>query len=431
MKNLKVRVPMYFIGLFIMTIGIAISVKSNLGVSPVSSIPYTMQVVWEIEMGKATILFHCFLVVLQILLLRKNFKMINLMQIGVGVIFGYFTTFCNWGASFLPTPSNLVVRLLMVLVSTVLVAFGIFLYMPPNIMPLAGEGAMQAVSDVTGIEFPKVKIGFDITMVCISLISCLTFIRNMGSVGIGTILAALLVGTVLGVISKRFGAARDRLLYPEQFEGNTMENTAPVAEHYVITISREYGSGGREIGRMLAEHLGIKYYDLDVIHQVAMESGVSEKLVEEMEQTVKNPTVHSFYYWCTQSTKEEELPIVERIFHAQTKIIKKIAKKESCVIVGRLANYILREEPNCFNIFVGAEMDAKIKRVVERDGIEEKKAKTKIEKVEKERANHCMYFTHKHWRDLRNYDVYVKSNFLGTEKTAEFILQMFKEKYNF
>lgn len=258
MKNLKVRVPMYFIGLFIMTIGIAISVKSNLGVSPVSSIPYTMQVVWEIEMGKATILFHCFLVVLQILLLRKNFKMINLMQIGVGVIFGYFTTFCNWGASFLPTPSNLVVRLLMVLVSTVLVAFGIFLYMPPNIMPLAGEGAMQAVSDVTGIEFPKVKIGFDITMVCISLISCLTFIRNMGSVGIGTILAALLVGTVLGVISKRFGAARDRLLYPEQFEGNTMENTAPVAEHYVITISREYGSGGREIGRMLAEHLGIK-----------------------------------------------------------------------------------------------------------------------------------------------------------------------------
>lgn len=74
MKNLKVRVPMYFIGLFIMTIGIAISVKSNLGVSPVSSIPYTMQVVWEIEMGKATILFHCFLVVLQILLLRKNLR---------------------------------------------------------------------------------------------------------------------------------------------------------------------------------------------------------------------------------------------------------------------------------------------------------------------------------------------------------------------
>lgn len=212
MKNLKVRVPMYFIGLFIMTIGVAISVKSNLGVSPVSSIPYTMTCVWGIEMGKATILFHCFLVAVQILLLRKKFKPVNLMQIAVGIVFGYFTTFCNWSVSFLPDPSNIIVRLIMMLVSTVLIAFGIFLYMPPNIMPLAGEGAMKAVSDVSEIEFPKVKIGFDVSMVVISLISCLVFIKDFGSVGAGTIIAAFLVGTVLGFISKWFGTARDKLL---------------------------------------------------------------------------------------------------------------------------------------------------------------------------------------------------------------------------
>lgn len=135
--------------------------------------------------------------------------------------------------------------------------------MPPNIMPLAGEGAMKAISDISGIEFPKVKIGFDVSMVVISLISCLVFIKSFGSVGIGTIIAALLVGMVLGFISKRFGAVRDKLLYPEQFLEEEPKVSVPT--NYVITISREYGSGGREIGRILAEQLGIKYYDLDVI----------------------------------------------------------------------------------------------------------------------------------------------------------------------
>lgn len=112
MKHLKIRIPMYFIGLFIMTIGIALSVKSNLGVSPVSSIPYTITCVWGIEMGKATILFHIVLVILQILLLRKNFKPVQLLQVPVGVVFGYFTTFCNYMVSFLPTPENLAIRIL-------------------------------------------------------------------------------------------------------------------------------------------------------------------------------------------------------------------------------------------------------------------------------------------------------------------------------
>lgn len=210
--HLSKRLIIYFLGLFTMTIGVALSVKSNLGVSPVSSIPYTMTCIWGIEMGKATIIFHCFLVLLQMILLRRNFKPINLLQVLVGIIFGYFTTFCNWGVSFLPTPENLVIRLLMMLISTVIIAFGIFMYLPPNIMPLAGEGAMKAVSDVTGIAFPKVKVGFDITMVVISLISCLIFIKGLGSVGIGTIVAAFLVGSILNVIENVLGNYRDKWL---------------------------------------------------------------------------------------------------------------------------------------------------------------------------------------------------------------------------
>lgn len=209
---MKVRIPMYFVGLFIMTIGIALSVKSNLGVSPVSSIPYTMTCVWGIEMGKATIIFHAVLVLIQILILRKRFKPINLLQVVVGIVFGYFTTFCNYLATFLPSTDNIAMRIVLMLVSTVFIAVGIFFYLPADLIPLAGEGVMQAVSDVTKIEFSKVKIGFDCSMVIISVITCLICIHSLGSVGVGTVIAAFLVGFNLGRVNKAFGAKRDKLL---------------------------------------------------------------------------------------------------------------------------------------------------------------------------------------------------------------------------
>ena len=211
-NHLKIRTALYFVGLFVMTIGIALSVKSNLGVSPVSSIPYTMTCVWGIEMGKATILFHIVLVLLQILLLRREFKPAQLLQVLVGVVFGYFTTFCNYMVSFLPTPENLAIRVGMVLASTVFVAIGIFFYLPADLIPLAGEGAMQAVSSVTGIEFPKVKIGFDCTMVLVSVLTCLTCLHSLGSVGAGTVIAAVLVGTLVGVLNRAFGKRRDVIM---------------------------------------------------------------------------------------------------------------------------------------------------------------------------------------------------------------------------
>ena len=195
-----------------MTLGVSMSVKSNLGVSPVSSIPYTITCITGLEMGKATILFHIVLVILQIIILRKAFKMKNLLQVLVGIVFGYFTTFSNYLFSFMPTPDSIAVRLVMMLFSTILIAFGIFLYLPSDIVPLAGEGAMKAVSDKTNIVFNKVKIGFDITMVVISLCSCLLALGKLGSVGAGTIIAAVLVGAVLGVINRLFGEKRDLIL---------------------------------------------------------------------------------------------------------------------------------------------------------------------------------------------------------------------------
>lgn len=385
---MKVRLPMYFIGLFVMTIGIALSVKSNLGVSPVSSIPYTITCVWGLEMGKATILFHVILVLIQLLLLRKNFKPTQLLQIPVGVVFGYFTTFCNYMVSFLPTPQNLVIRIIMLLLSTVFIAFGIFLYLPANLIPLAGEGCMQAVSSVTHIEFSKVKIGFDCMMVFVSAVTCLAILHNLGSVGIGTVIAAVLVGTVVGIITKAFGKQRDKLL------GKTDEIAAPSDEassnNYVITISREFGSGGREIGKLLAKQLGFHYYDAELINLTAEKSGYTPEYVEENE----------------------------------------LAQKESCIIVGRLANYILKDLPkeHAYHVFVSADALSEAARVSTRDHVSLEEAAAKIKKVNHERAVHCKHFTQTDWGHIKNYDLCIKSDDFGAAETAQIIADLFHKK---
>lgn len=209
--SIFVRFLVYVMGFLIMTLGIAISVKSDLGVSPVSSIPYTMTCVWGIEMGKATILFHVGLVLLQIILLRRAFQLKNLLQIPVGVLFGYLTTFSNYLMTFLPDPGHLYIQLFMMAVSAVLIAIGIFFYVPMDLVPLAGEGAMLAISKVTKKPFSTIKLIFDISMVVISLITCLVLIHSLGSVGLGTVIAAILVGVSLKIITRIFGPARDRV----------------------------------------------------------------------------------------------------------------------------------------------------------------------------------------------------------------------------
>lgn len=416
---------MYFIGLFVMTIGIALSVKSNLGVSPVSSIPYTITCVWGIEMGKATILFHIVLVLIQILVLRKNFKPVQLLQILIGVVFGYFTTFCNYLVSFLPTPDNLGIRILMVLASTVFVAVGIFLYLPADLIPLAGEGCMQAVSTVTHIEFAKVKIGFDCTMVLVSAVTCLTILHSLGSVGIGTIIAAVLVGTLVGIINRAFGRQRDRLL------GKTDEPVATAEEaasNYVITISREFGSGGREIGKLLAKQLGYHYYDSELIRLAAEKSGYTPEYVEQNEQALKNPVLHDFFAWYAGPLEQTDLPKVDQLFQKESALIRELSRNGSCIIVGRLANYVLKDLPTAYHIFISADAASEAARVCARDHISPEAAAAKVKKVNHERAVHCKHFTKTDWGNVKNYDLCIKSDDFGVNETAQIIADLFKKK---
>lgn len=200
--NMPKRLALYFLGLFIMTAGIAFSVLSDLGVSPLSTLPYAVELWTGFDMGLGTMVMHAFFVLAQLILLRKKFHPIILLQIPAGIVFGWFTTLCNGLVLMIPRTDFIPLQILLQLISILLVAIGIYIYLPANIIPLAGEGIVRAISDTFKWQFAKVKIFFDASIVVISGVLCFLTVGRLGSVGIGTVMSALLTGTFIAWIER-------------------------------------------------------------------------------------------------------------------------------------------------------------------------------------------------------------------------------------
>ena len=196
------RIFNYIFGLFLITLGVAFSIKSELGSTPVASIPYALNLILKWDLGITTFIFQIFLVFLELILLRNNFKRKHFLQVFVSLIFGAFTSFSISLVSFVPQASNMPVALLMSVVSVFLIALGIFFYVPTNLVPISVEGATQAIAIVTKRPFPQIKICFDVTVVISSLILSYVFLGNFGSVGIGTIIGAVFIGYTVKLIHK-------------------------------------------------------------------------------------------------------------------------------------------------------------------------------------------------------------------------------------
>ena len=196
------RIFNYIFGLYLITLGVAFSIKSSLGSAPVSSIPYAINLIWFVEIGVATFIFHAILVLIELILLRKNFKKKHFLQVFVGVLFSAFTSFSVSLMNFIPPANNFLIALLMAVISILFIALGLFFYVPTNLIPLSVEGVTQAIAIVANKPFSKIKVYFDITVVATALILSYGFLGELGSVGIGTILGALFIGTTVKYIHK-------------------------------------------------------------------------------------------------------------------------------------------------------------------------------------------------------------------------------------
>lgn len=192
-------------------------------------------------------------------------------------------------------------------------------------------------------------------------------------------------------------------------------------KHIVVTISREYGSGGRYVGKLVAKKLGIKLYDKEFITRLASDTGMSEEYIEKNEQK-RNvlETLNNGYYAGLSNSDE--------LFIKEAELIKKISQNESCVIIGRCADFILKDDKDVINVFLYSSMEDKIKRATTIYGIDSKKAQKEINKVNKLRKTHYKHYTGREWAVPSNYDICINSDKYGVEKTADIIFNVINNK---
>lgn len=195
----------------------------------------------------------------------------------------------------------------------------------------------------------------------------------------------------------------------------------------IITITRQFGSGGRDIGKALAQKLGISFYDKELISIAAKESGISPDVFEAVDETATNSLLYSlsvglYNYNTGLSNTMREMPVNDRLYILQHKIIKELAEKENFVVVGRCADYILKDKPNVIKVFIYADLDKRVNRALERNDIDKDRARQAVIKADKNRANYYSFYSGKKWGQPENYDLCINSTNITTEQAVDLIL---------
>ena len=204
----------------------------------------------------------------------------------------------------------------------------------------------------------------------------------------------------------------------------------------IITIGRQFGSGGREIGEMVADHFGIKCYDKELLSRAAKESGFCEEMIQNHDERPTNSFLYNLvmdtYSFGYNSSSFVDMPISHKVFLAQFDTIKKIASEGPCVIVGRCADYALSDFDNVLNLFIYGDEDAKIRRIKERfdDVKSDDKARDMMNKKDKQRQSYYNYYSSKKWGRADSYDLCINSSKLGIEGTVKFIIQYIEDFEN-
>ncbi len=194
----------------------------------------------------------------------------------------------------------------------------------------------------------------------------------------------------------------------------------------IITIGRQFGSGGREIGAKVAEHFGVPFYDKELLVRAAKESGLCEEMIQNHDERPTNSFLYNLvmdtYSFGYNASSFVDMPISHKVFLAQFDAIKKLAGEGGCVMVGRCADYALADYPNCVHLFVCGEEEKKARRISERYGLSLAKAKEMIVKKDKQRQSYYNYYSSKKWGRADSYDLCINSSTLGLEGSVELIV---------
>lgn len=376
MNKLK-RYLLFLVGLFVNALGVSLVTKASLGTSPISSIPYVLSLNFPFTLGNFTIAFSILLILLQILILRKNFKLENILQIPVSIAFGYFIDLTMY-LLFWVNPQNYVVKVIALLAGCLVLGFGVYLEVLADVVMLPGESFVRAVVQTWNTNFGTTKIIFDSSMAVIAAVLSFLFSGALNGVREGTVIAALLVGFIARLLGKKLEFIKP-LLFPEEYREDAgaellKENGAGTDDYQrnVIVIGRQYGSGGHDIGKALAEKLDFDFYDQEIIKMAAGTTGMAPDFIRKNEEAMTN----------------------------------------SC------SDYILRDRKNVLKIFFQAPPESRIRRVMQRENLSEKDAAHKIHREDRRRADNYHYYTGRMWGAAANFDLTINTD-LGVSYIEE------------
>lgn len=439
--NVVLRIIVMLIGLAFVAASVGLTRATGLGTSPISCVPTTLSFFTPLTIGGWTFVMNVLFVLIQILLLRRDFNIVQLLQVPYVFVFSAMIDFFVPIFDLIPM-SNYLIQLLLSIVGCFMTAFGVFLQVKASFLTLPGEGVVLSVAKVSKWPFPKCKIGFDTSLVVIATIISLVAMGGLYGVREGTIISALFVGAIVGVLNKLFPhfekfcpikghitLTATTMASPENVQAQDSEEHVPVSAEnpeetpLVITISREFGSGGREIGQAVGKKLNIPVFDRSLIELTAKESGLTPSYVKEHEQEVRRGIMYNLYMQSYASFGIEPTQ-TDELWLAQARAITRIANEGSCVIVGRCAGAVLKKRPNVFNVFVHAPLVPRIGRVMERENVDHMKAAEMIKRVDKERRDHCEQYVGSQWTDINSYHLSIDSSVIGTKDSATLIANL-------
>ena len=415
MEKLK-RYLIFLVGLFVNSLGVSLITKANLGTSPISSIPYVLSLNFPFTLGNFTIFFSVFLIALQLIILRKNFKLEHILQIPVSIIFGYFIDLTMILFSWV-NPEAYIMKIVYLLMGCLILGVGVYMEVLADVVMLPGESFVRAIVLTWKTNFGTTKICFDVSMSVIAAVLSFVFAGKLAGVREGTVIAALLVGFIARLIAKKLAFLKD-MIFPESVsaenENEAKEQTAGTYGKNVIAIGRQFGSGGHDIGKILAEKLGYDFYDAEIIQMTAGTTGYTPEFIKKNEEIMTNSLIYDLVNQMYLNADMQDEAPKDKIFEAECQVVRNLAKKGNCVIVGRCADYVLRNSGNCLKVFFSAPLMSRIRRVAQRQNISEGEAKATVQKNEKLRADNYRYYTRRMWGAAGNFDLSLNTD-LGEE----------------
>ena len=410
------RYLIFLVGLFVNSLGVSLITKANLGTSPISSIPYVLSLNFPFTLGNFTIFFSIFLIVLQLIILRKNFKLEHILQIPVSIIFGYFIDLTMILFSWV-NPEAYIMKIVYLLIGCLILGVGVYMEVLADVVMLPGESFVRAIVLTWKTNFGTTKICFDVSMSVIAAVLSFIFAGRLAGVREGTVIAALLVGFIARLIGKKLVFLKD-MIFPESVsaenENEAKEQTAGTYGKNVIAIGRQFGSGGHDIGKILAEKLGYDFYDAEIIQMTAGTTGYTPEFIKKNEEIMTNSLIYDLVNQMYLNADMQDEAPKDKIFEAECQVVRNLAKKGNCVIVGRCADYVLRNSGNCLKVFFSAPLMSRIRRVAQRQNISEGEAKATVQKNEKLRADNYRYYTRRMWGAAGNFDLSLNTD-LGEE----------------